>query len=320
LLHPVRRRVAAALLATVLVLAVPAVAWAMTVQLTAAPGGSRALLLQGRIDTGDAARLGKALRQGGFSAVLLNSPGGSVAEARTMAVAVHALRVPVVVPARAVCASACFLLFAAARDRVAEPGAMIGVHSASVAGGNETMDSLGVTTLMARLAAQYGVPDTITGRMVTTQPGQMAWLTRQDLQAMGVRIVASSGGAAPIAPGSDGSARSDWTRGFERGEAGGEGADCTPPTGIADRADFALGCASGRRSAGARVAGLPGLRAPDAAVAGTTDAGATDWARGFEYGRATGAAARCEAPERPVARPRDWSLGCASGKRAATGG
>ncbi|MBN9561362.1 MAG: hypothetical protein J0H14_11630 [Alphaproteobacteria bacterium] len=283
---------------------------AMTVQRIPVKGSDvPALLLQGRIVKGDAARLTQALRGEKFSAVLLNSPGGSVLEARDMARAIRALRVPVVVPDRAVCASACFMLFAAGRDRVAEPGAMIGVHSASVAGGNETMDTLGVTTLMAREAAQYGVPPAITGRMVTTAPGQMAWLTRGELEQMGVRIAPTRAAASGrVLPGSGVGEKSDWTRGFEHGQAVGEGGSCAPPAGIANKADFALGCASGQRAGTARVAGAP-----------PGSGGKSDWTRGFEFGRAKGAGAACDTPEQSVANRRDWSLGCESGRKAAGG-
>ena len=299
--------------AAVLVLAcclIVAPAGAMTVQRIPVTGGDvPALLLQGRIVPGDAARLVQALRGAKFSAVLLNSPGGSVLEARDMARAIRALRVPVVVPDHAVCASACFMLFAAGRDKVAEPGAMIGVHSASVSGGNETMDTLGVTTLMAREAAQYGVPAAITGRMVTTAPGQMAWLTRGELEQMGVRIAPTRAAASGrVLPGSGAGEKSDWTRGFERGQAVGEGGDCAPPPGIANQADYSLGCASGQRAGSARVAG------PASGVGGKSD-----WTRGFEFGRAKGSAASCDTPDRAVANARDWSLGCASGRRAAGG-
>lgn len=281
----------------------------MTVQRVPVAGSDApALLLQGRIVQGDAARLAKALRGGKFSAVLLNSPGGSVLEARDMAGAIRALRVPVVVPDRAVCASACFMLFAAGRDRVAEPGAMIGVHSASVSGGNETMDTLGVTTLMAREAAQYGVPPAITGRMVTTAPGQMAWLTRGELEQMGVRITPTRAAAGRVLPGSGVGERSDWTRGFEHGQAAGEGSSCAPPPGIANKADFSLGCASGQRAGSARVA-----------ASGPGAGRKSDWTRGFEFGRAKGAGASCDTPDQAVANPRDWALGCASGRRAAGG-
>lgn len=271
-------------------------------------GDGQALLLQGRIEQGDAARLGGALRRQRFAVIVLNSPGGSVVEAREMGRMINRLGVPVAVPDRGVCASACFMLFAAGRSRIAEPGSMVGVHSASVAGGNETMDTLGVTTLMAREAARYGVPASITGRMVTTVPGQMAWLSRAELEGMGARIGSAGVAVAGVVlPGSATGSKSDWTRGFEQGHVAGEGSDCRPPEGIANGADFSLGCASGQRAASARVA------------LGSGSTGQSDWTRGFEYGRAHGAGAGCERPDSSVANPRDWSLGCHSGQRIGGG-
>jgi hypothetical protein len=173
------------------------------------------------------------------------------------------------------------------------------------------LDTLGVTTLMAREAAAYGVPSGITGRMVTTRPGQMAWLTRAELEAMGVRVIDRQGAAGGrVAPGSARGAPSDWTRGFEHGRSGGEDAACTPPSGIGDQADWRLGCESGRRAQSASVAG------PRPRLAGK---GPSDWSLGFDHGRAGGASADCAAPGQDVADPADWTRGCESGRKAGGG-
>ncbi len=286
--------------------------------LTFEPGrtddGRPTLALQGRILPGDAARFRAALaRSGPVSLFVLNSPGGAVLDGRDIARMIRARSGSTLVPARAVCASACFLLFAAGREKYAEPGAMIGVHSASVSGGGENTSTLGTTTLMAREAAAYGVPAAITGRMVTTQPGQMAWLNRAELEAMGAQVTARAGGSGTsVSPGSSGNAPSDWTAGFEFGRQQGPAAACAPPEPVADRADWVLGCRSGQRSGQAAVA------AP-VARGGETAGGETDWSRGFDAGRAgpRGAdAASCDAPPAGVANARDWMAGCRAGLRA----
>ncbi|MBV8398507.1 MAG: hypothetical protein JOZ17_07185 [Acetobacteraceae bacterium] len=282
----------------------------MTIQRAATRSGSTVLLLQGRIVPGDAKRLRAALDvEQRLAMLVLNSPGGSVLEAQDMAKLIRASGAPALVPGNAVCASACFMLFAAARERLAEPGAMIGVHSASVSGGNETMDTLGVTTLMAREAAAYGVPSSITGRMVTTKPGQMAWLTRAELESMGVRVIERRTTAGDqVAPGSSRSAPSDWTRGFEQGRSAGEATSCSPPSDIGDKEDWRLGCESGRRS---RTASVAGARHGGKAL--------SDWSKGFEFGREGGSSADCSAPGPGIADPDDWSRGCESGRNAGGG-
>lgn len=296
-----RRAAAAALLGW---LAGAAPCGAVTLERSPLPEPGRiALLIQGAIVAGDAAKLANVGRRRPpgerVALIVLNSPGGSVTEARDMARLIHKLPVPVLVPANGVCASACFLLFAAATKREAEPGARIGVHSASVTGGRENLDTLGVTTLMAREAAAYGVPASITGRMVTTRPGDMAWLSADELATMGVRVAA---GRAPSGTGEAGSAPgavSDWTRGFRAGSA--PGASCSAPDGVANAADWMLGCKSGQTSASVAAAGA----APD---------GGSEWTRGFERGRG---GADCAAP--PSGAGGDWALGCASGRRAGGG-
>ncbi|MBR0939104.1 hypothetical protein [Bradyrhizobium jicamae] len=89
----------------------------------------------------------------------------------------------------AVCASACFLAFAAGDPRFAGEGAMIGVHKASERGGQETALSDAATLSMARFARELGVPSPIIGQMVSTPPRQIAWLDARELRSMGVRII-----------------------------------------------------------------------------------------------------------------------------------
>lgn len=273
-----------------------------------------ALLAQGRIVAGDAAQLRALLHNlppgQRIASVVLNSPGGAVAEARIMARILNTAPVPVVVPHDAVCASACFMLFAAARHKVVEPGALVGVHSASVSGGRETGETLGVTTLMAREVAAYGVPAAITGRMVTTQPGQMAWLTRDELELMGAKVTTETDAPERSAqPGSAHGRPSDWTAGFEQGRRATSDAACAAPAAVVDKDDFALGCASGRKSLGAQVAASSSPRA-------AAHAPQSDWSRGFDYGRAQGNRAQCVTPPDAVANPADWSLGCNSGRKS----
>ena len=88
---------------------------AMDVQTTTTRSGAPVLLLQGRIVGGDAKRLRAALQgEGRVALFVLNSPGGSVLEAQEMAKLIRASGAPALVPGNAVCASACFMLLAAA--------------------------------------------------------------------------------------------------------------------------------------------------------------------------------------------------------------
>ena len=154
--------------------------------------GGYVLLGTGNIVQGDRVRLVTAIDSVPNNlrtlALAVSSPGGDVFEAEKMATTIRSSGLPVWVMSRSVCASACFLLFAAAPKRVAAVDALIGVHSVSE-NSAETLNSMGFTTAFARDAAGYGVPSGIIGRMVTTAPGQMAWLSTAELRSMGTEMI-----------------------------------------------------------------------------------------------------------------------------------
>jgi len=198
-------------LALLLGLALPA--WPVHgMQFEAVPISPTEVIVSGRgpIVKGDAARLEQVLasipgtRQP--SALALDSPGGNVAEAELLGGLISTHRLAVVIPARSQCVSACFLLLAASPHRYAAPDARVGVHSASE-NGAETDTSLAVTTLMARDAADLGVPPAIIGKMVLTTPGHVEWLTPEDLASMDVGVfngdaqTDASSAMMPTAPG-----------------------------------------------------------------------------------------------------------------------
>jgi hypothetical protein len=120
--------------------------------------------------------------------VALDSPGGNVLEADDITIGIRRTGLTVVVPSGSQCSSACFLIFAAAPRRVVAADALIGVHSASE-GGDETANSLALTTAIARKAAEFGVPPAIIGKLVQTPPERTTWLTPADLASMGVTVL-----------------------------------------------------------------------------------------------------------------------------------
>ena len=63
--------------------------------------------------------------------------------------------------------------------------AAIGVHGVSDKFGHETAQTEEATIAMARVASGFGVPPRIIGQMVATHAHEIAWLTPDDLRAMG---------------------------------------------------------------------------------------------------------------------------------------
>ena len=172
---------------------------AMDFKMLPADGGAIILGI-GRIEQGDRVKLVTAIDSVPFGqrvfALALNSPGGSIVEAEKMGQTIRSSHLVVAIPSGSICASACFLLFAAAPTRMAAPDAHIGVHSVAE-GSTETLAAMGFTTAMAREAAGYGVPSSIIGRMVTTEPGQMAWLTTAELVTMGTTFLPMANASSP---------------------------------------------------------------------------------------------------------------------------
>lgn len=156
--------------------------------------GSVIILVSGGIGPGDGEAFIGALKKAEASgkpieSVQLNSSGGNLREGAKLATAIKLGGLSTVVPSGAVCASACFLAFAAGEQKFAGPDALIGVHKAADKGGVETKQSSAATGLMAQFAKELGVPSSIIARMVTTPPTQVVWLDPRDLHAMGVKAL-----------------------------------------------------------------------------------------------------------------------------------
>ncbi|MET4181719.1 hypothetical protein ABIB94_003820 [Bradyrhizobium sp. JR7.2] len=156
--------------------------------------GQATVWITGEIIPGDADKFSQSVRQandsGKFVAnVRLDSPGGNLLEGVKIADAIRYGKTSTNVGKTAVCASACFLMFAAGSTKNASYGAQIGVHGASGENGEETASSGAATVSMAKIAKELGVPPAIIGRMVVTSPQDMVWLSPQELQSMGVTMM-----------------------------------------------------------------------------------------------------------------------------------
>jgi hypothetical protein len=155
--------------------------------------GHVVLHLTGRIVSRDAAlfdaAVGKLTAAGKRIAVVsLNSTGGQLGEGALIAGVIKALRLATRVEDGAMCASACFLLFAAGEPRTAHPNSFIGVHKAADNDGRETYKSREATRAMVEFARQLGVSSTILDKMGRTPSDGVEWLSARDLRSMGVTV------------------------------------------------------------------------------------------------------------------------------------
>jgi hypothetical protein len=152
------------------------------------------LALSGEITPGDADRLlaevkGAMNDRRVIAGIRLSSPGGNVGEGFNLARIVRDAKIATIVPDRATCASACFIVFAAGSEKFADHTARVGVHgAASDRSQHETDQSRAATIIMARVVKELGVPPGIIGQMVVTPPDQMVWLSPDDLRSMGTTM------------------------------------------------------------------------------------------------------------------------------------
>ncbi|MBR1251470.1 hypothetical protein JQ609_31705 [Bradyrhizobium sp. AUGA SZCCT0169] len=166
--------------------------------------GGVTIQISGRFTTGDADAFISEVKQATAAGkyienVQLDSAGGKLLEGVKLAGAIREGKISTTVGQGAVCASACFLAFAAGDPKFVDHSAQIGVHKASHEGGRETVLSGVATVSMAHFAKELGVPSAIITRMMMTPPTKIVWLSSGDLQSMGVKMAGPPAQARPVA-------------------------------------------------------------------------------------------------------------------------
>jgi hypothetical protein len=146
------------------------------------------VLLNGELVEGDAGRLRDIVKQSissgrQVSGIRLNSPGGSMVEGVRLAGIIQSSKIATVVASGATCAAACFVAFAAGNQKFVSATATVGVPGAANKSGQETA---GEVPAVVRVMKELGLLDAIVEKMLTTREDEIAWLTQDDLRAMGV--------------------------------------------------------------------------------------------------------------------------------------
>jgi hypothetical protein len=132
----------------------------------------------GPIEEGDAAKFAALPK---FDTLELDSPGGLVSEALTMAADMDTRGIRTVVKRGASCASACaMVLFVSGQTRVVYMGGRLGIHSCFMPGGTQFLEC---NKAMAANATAHGVPwGVIVGFGNQTKPSSMLWFGAEDAE------------------------------------------------------------------------------------------------------------------------------------------
>lgn len=164
--------------------------------------GSGGLLhLTGTIDPGAAGRFADEIAARGeyVTRVVLDSPGGSVGDALTMADLIHDRGLATQVEAGALCASSCPIIFAAGKTRRASPEAAIGVHQiyaatmagAAPPGANATAlamsDAQSLTARIITGLSRSGVDPALWLHALETPPQRLYYLSPSEM--LGLNLV-----------------------------------------------------------------------------------------------------------------------------------
>jgi hypothetical protein len=86
------------------------------------------------------------------------------------------------------CASACFIAFAAGKEKYASARSGLGVHGAANKDGKQDVESMGATIVMAKILNMMHVPPSVIGKMVITPPEEMVWLKMEDMKQWDVHV------------------------------------------------------------------------------------------------------------------------------------
>jgi hypothetical protein len=153
------------------------------------------LSLTGTFDIGSADRFAAEITARGeyVATIALDSPGGSVEDALTIASLIHDRGFDTDVAAGALCASSCPLVFAAGKARTASAQSAIGVHqiyaallsgdpqSALRVAGTAMADAQTTTARITRFLAITGVDPSVWLHALETPPDRLYYFTPEEL-------------------------------------------------------------------------------------------------------------------------------------------
>lgn len=159
--------------------------WQNTIYRKGVPVTPGCVRMTGSIKRGDGARF-RAFMDGlrarsVINCINLNSPGGDVAAAVTIAAIVHHRDMTTSIRSGDMCASACALVFFAGAPQRMGKGARLGVHRAATRNGEETQGTIEATAFTAEKLRQYCAGPGAIVKLLATPPGGITWLTAEDI-------------------------------------------------------------------------------------------------------------------------------------------
>src|SRR5262249_52251352 len=140
--------------------------------------------ISGMITPGDAAKF-KAIAANIGGTVILDSPGGYVADAALISIQIRSQSYATRVPRRAKCDSACVLIWLAGIRRELDPRSSVGVHRVRQFGESELTDGE-ANTLAAWAMREAGAPEALVNLALSTDSKSMSYVNYEKAKAWGL--------------------------------------------------------------------------------------------------------------------------------------
>jgi hypothetical protein len=142
----------------------------------AQPSGHTLIWISGALEPGDGLKFRELTSEVSRATVFLVSPGGSVRAAKEIGTRVRLRRFDTVVPSKALCASACGLVWLAGVKRFIAPSARIGFHAAYRTDDEQKRESSAGNAVVGAYLNELGLPESAIIFITERPPHAMNWL------------------------------------------------------------------------------------------------------------------------------------------------
>ena len=171
---------------------------------TVAATGDREIALSGLIQPGDDAKLAGLLDASPRpTSLALSSLGGNVQAALAIGTLVRQRGLRTVVPPRAICASACGLVWLAGTRRAIGEQAHVGLHAAYLRRNGVSVETGAANALIGAYLSRLGFDDRAIVYLTSAAPDAMTWILPGDRQRYGIAFDSEAGPAVASVPASD---------------------------------------------------------------------------------------------------------------------
>jgi len=150
--------------------------------------GGTALLITGDIENGDGAKFRSEASKYDDGYVLLESDGGSLADAIDIGETIRLKGYPTAVINGSSCNSACALIWLAGTPRALSRSGRIGFHAAYTDSSGSAQESGVANAMVGRYLTLLNLPEKAIIFATSSPPSQLSWLTSKNYAAAGIDV------------------------------------------------------------------------------------------------------------------------------------